>query len=459
MTPRRIWLILFVVACALRLPDVGNPLVDIDEQMYLLVAQRMWDGAIPYVDIWDRKPIGLFLIFAGAAGLPGDAVVAYHLLALAAATLTAGLIAAFAHRFATPVGSLAAGLVYLVWLELLGGRGGQSPVFYDLPILAAAILTFDTATGRRRAAVPAMLLAGLALQIKPTALFEGAFLGITLLVTSWRRHRSPARLIGAALLYAGVALLPTIAAGIAYAAIGHVDAWWFANVESIFLRRVTPNDPLIMRLLGVGAVLLLPAVLAIRGIASHPRGSRWFVAGWLVTATIGWLLVPPYFNHYALPLLVPLALAAATALDRRPWRIATAVVGAALLLMSGYPHWRETTDTRHRLAALATIIDRERGRGCLFVFQAPPALYSATRSCLPTRYPFPFHLTEASEAGAIGVDPVSEVARILASRPPVIARGSRPARTPAGMLVDRAIADHYRPIARDIGITLYRRRN
>ena len=31
MTPRRIWLILFLVACALRLPDVGNPLVDVDE--------------------------------------------------------------------------------------------------------------------------------------------------------------------------------------------------------------------------------------------------------------------------------------------------------------------------------------------------------------------------------------------------------------------------------------------
>ena len=47
MTSRRIWLILGLVALALRLPDIGNPLVDLDEQMYLLVGQRMWDGAIP----------------------------------------------------------------------------------------------------------------------------------------------------------------------------------------------------------------------------------------------------------------------------------------------------------------------------------------------------------------------------------------------------------------------------
>ena len=67
-----------LVALALRLPDIGNPLVDLDEQMYLLVGQRMWDGAIPYVDIWDRKPIGLFLIYAASAALPIDAIVAVH---------------------------------------------------------------------------------------------------------------------------------------------------------------------------------------------------------------------------------------------------------------------------------------------------------------------------------------------------------------------------------------------
>jgi hypothetical protein len=35
----------------------GNPDVDFDEPFYLLVGDRMLHGAIPYVDIWDRKPI------------------------------------------------------------------------------------------------------------------------------------------------------------------------------------------------------------------------------------------------------------------------------------------------------------------------------------------------------------------------------------------------------------------
>ena len=114
---------------------------------------------------------------------------------------------------------------------------------------------------------------------------------------------------------------------------------------------------------------------------------------------------------------------------------------------------------RRRLAALARIIDRERGSACLFVMQAPPALYDATRSCLPTRYPFPAHLVEASEARAIGVDPVAEIERILAARPAVIAAAAIP-RTqdrPTVMLVQRVLAHHYRAVANDLGITVYRR--
>ncbi|WP_137898664.1 hypothetical protein [Sphingomonas sp. 2SG] len=456
MTQRLSWLILILAAVALRLPDIGNPLIDVDEQMYLLVGQRMWEGAIPYVDIWDRKPIGLFLIAAAARGLPGDPVVAYHLLALAAAAATAGLIATMARRHAGAAGALVAGLLYFVWLELLGGRGGQSPVFYDLAIVAAAMLTRDTIAGRRRAAIPAMLLAGIALQIKPTAVFEGCFFGVALLGATWHRHRNPARLAAAAALYAASALLPTIAAAAAYAGMGHGGAWWFATIESIFLRQATPGDPIAARLAGVALVLLVPAGLAIRGLVARPDR---FLTGWLAVAVVGWLLVPPYFNHYALPLLLPIAVCAAAALDRRAMQALAAVAGGALLVFSGYPHRGDTADTRQRVATLARVIDRMRGQGCLFLVQAPPALYDATESCLPTRYPFPFHLVEASEARAIGIDPTQEVARILAARPPVIAIGDIPRnrRRPGVILVHRALARHYRAVARELGVTVYRR--
>ena len=431
MTARATWLILILAAAALRVPDMGNPLVDLDEQMYLLVGQRMWQGAIPYV--------------------------AYQLAALAVAVVTAGLIASFVRRLGRPAGGLAAGLLYLLWLELLGGRGGQSPVFYNGLVVAAAALTWRGRDGDRRYAIGAMLLVGLAMQIKPTVVFEGGFFGIVLLAASWNRRRSWPRTAGDTLLYGAIACLPTLVAYAVYAAIGHGAAWWFANVESIFLRRTTPGDPIVGHLLGSAILLLVPVAIACRGQAAATGEMRRFVAGWLVVATLGWLLVPPYFNHYALPLLVPVAVAAGLALDRGPMRLLAAGGGAGLLLLSGYPHVGETVRDRRTIAALAAVIDRERGDGCPFVFGAPPALYNATRACLPTRYPFPPHLVQASEYRAIGVDPAREVVRILAAPPPVIVIGPPPTDdngvTPK--LVEHAIATRYRAIARAPGVTVY----
>ena len=90
---------------------------------------------------------------------------------------TALVIAGDARRFAGGAGTLARAIAYLVWLALLSGEGGQAPVFYNLPALLAAAATMrlvgrDDAPSIGAGALP-MLLVGLAMQIKYTALFEG----------------------------------------------------------------------------------------------------------------------------------------------------------------------------------------------------------------------------------------------------------------------------------------------
>ena len=64
-------LILVVVAALLaRAATFGNPVLGSDEEFYFTVS-RMWaEGATPFVDVWDRKPIGLFLLYLPAAALP-----------------------------------------------------------------------------------------------------------------------------------------------------------------------------------------------------------------------------------------------------------------------------------------------------------------------------------------------------------------------------------------------------
>ena len=458
------WALLAMLGLALRLPDLGNPIIDLDEQMYLLVGDRMWTGAIPYVDIWDRKPIGLFLIYALARSPGGDAYLGYQLLALAAAVATAGIIAALARRVASGAAGLAAGAVYLVWIELLGGRGGQAPIFYNGFVAAAALLTWlalERPASRWRLGSGAMLAVGLALQVKPTAVFEGAWFGLALLAGAWRAERRKGALAGYAAALVGIAIAPTLAAFAAYAAIGHADAWWFANVDSIFLRAVTPHEPVAGRLIGIALIAAAPLAVAMTALIRIAAPERWLLAGWLTVALAALLAIPPYYNHYALPLIVPVAVLAGVGIaTSRALALLVSIAGVGLLALSGYPSPGATRDARSQVAAMAAVVDRYRGRGCPFVFQAPPVFYRATGSCLPTRYPFAPHLTFAGEANAIGVDPVVEVRRILAGRPPVIVSTA-----PAGdvnrrtyALVQSALAHDYVRVGTGLGYGIYARR-
>ena len=297
LTPRRTGWAILLIAFALRVWDFGNPVIHVDEQYYLLVGDRMLHGAIPYLDIWDRKPIGLFLLYAAIRLLPGDGILAYQIVATLFAAATALLVAIGARRLgARETGALGAAAIYLILLSLLGGRGGQAPVFYNLLVTGAALLTLRLpalAASRRRRAIlvnglAACLLAGLAIQMKYTPAIEGMFFGC---VHLWYLRKAAVRIIpltiaGLAWVLAG--LLPTLGVIAGYALIGRaaLGAFWFANFTSIGLRPGYPIDELTMRLLGIFAQLA-PLILCTLLAWQHrpeaqPGRGRWLIAyGWL----------------------------------------------------------------------------------------------------------------------------------------------------------------------------------
>ena len=267
--------LLLLVALLLRAPLYGDPVIHSDEQFYLLVGDRMLHGALPYVDIWDRKPVGLFAIFAGIRLLGGAGILAYQLVATLFAAATAWLIARIADRHARPPAATTAGALYLVWLMIFDGAGGQAPVFYNLPVAAAALLTLDAvsrpdAAFVRRAA-GAMALMGLAIQIKYTTVIEGVFFGLALLWALRRRNAAPATLAACAVWWIAIALVPTLAVLAFYAALGHADAFVYANFFSIFDRSGDEPPLLFAQHLATALLGLLPAS-CLRGLGRAPHG-------------------------------------------------------------------------------------------------------------------------------------------------------------------------------------------
>ena len=449
---------LLVVALLTRIAKLGDPTITGDEQFYLLVGDRMWQGALPFVDIWDRKPIGLFLLYALFRPFSTDGVLAYQVAALLFAAATAFVLAQIATRLVNPVAATIAGALYLVYLPIMGGAGGQSPVFYNLFTAVAALLVIrcmdgvDGATLRRHGLV-AMLLTGLAMQVKYTALFEGIAFGLTLLWLHWRALGSLGSVATAATSLAAVALMPTALAFGAYAIEGHAWVFVSTNFISIFQKSPLPGFSAVETFLVPSAfkmapLLLLASMAAIRALFRRPFAPQLvFALLWSAFAFVEFFALGRYSDHYAIPMLMPLVVVLASFLDFVPLAFAapSLVIVFAGLIPGAFSRPQALQD-QVRVAALTEALAPYARQGCIYVNDGPPILYLTTHSCLPTRYVFASHLADADEAAA--TDATASMAALLRGRPSAIVVPDRPRVIPRNAatdaLLDRALAADYR---------------
>ncbi len=420
--------LLALLALAVRGWLFGNPVIHVDEQFYLLAGERLLAGDIPYLDFWDRKPVGLYLAYAVPAALFANPVIGYQILATLCAALTAGLIFATARRLTGFGPALAGGAAYIVWLPLFGGIGGQAPVLFNLPMALAASLVMGLVgqtdlRGITRRGCAIMLLAGLAMQIKYSAVFEGVWFGLTLLWLGWRRGGTLPWLAGRAALWITCALAPTLAIWAAYAARGLGSLYFNANFVSVLSDEVD-FGPALLRLFWQ-VLGLTPFWLCLWAAQRHWRGNGqalWLI-GWAGASFGGYLVFGNWFDHYVLTMLVPLSTVAAlgfAAINRR--RLAMALVlgiGLAAGLSRAVVD-RADRGTRAEVARLTAMVKQHRHGGCLYVTEDIPVLFALTRACLPSRFAFPEHLVLARYTHALGVNQADEMRKMLAARPSVI---------------------------------------
>jgi hypothetical protein len=455
-----LWVLGLLIAAtiAIRAPWLGNPNADIDEQLYSLVGSTILDGKLPFVDIWDRKPLGLFALFAFAHAAAGPDTIAYQLLAglfvFGAGVLTYRMAVSLVDR----VTAAGASLLVIILVTRCGAQSANAEAFFIPMMLAMAVLVSDISHPQARPrALVAMLIGGLALQVKYTVLPQCLFFGLWALWGEYRRVASLSRLAGCAAIFGMLGVLPTALIAAAYGLGGHFDAYVFANFISFFERVPAGRyDP------QVAAALGIPLALAVGGLYAafrlnppEDRPKYLFCAGWLA-ASLGTVFLPATVYIYYTAAVVPAAvLVGLPLLDRRglgrifPLVIVLIISVASLLARGGVEAQASERADMDRLAeAIAPHVDaRER---CLFVFDGPTSLYRMTGSCLPTKYIYPDHLNNALETNAIGISQTEEVRRIIASRPSVMVTADvalTPQNLQAKKMVELAIAQHYQPLA------------
>ncbi|WP_459986950.1 ArnT family glycosyltransferase [Komagataeibacter kakiaceti] len=420
--------LVFCILC--RFLSFGNPVFTTDEAFYLFVGGEMLHGSIPFVDIWDRKPLGLFILYEFFHLFGPYRVWAYQVGALISVWLTSLLIMKMARTVSSRAGALVVALIYIAWLNLAGGERGQSPVFYDLPVSYAMLHIVQIIIARNishariiRKSCIAMLLFGLSMQIKYTTVFEGCFAGIYLLYLLARNGFSWPEICKYALAFATIALLPTALVGGIYGLCGYGHAWWFANMVSIFQRGKEPANILMhngMNLLLLVVPLFVNIILQkviCKNRTDEQRKCDLFFNAWSAVSIVGILSIGGWYNHYAIPAFLPLSIASAplfTSAVGKVWLPLLLLAGTIQGQMIILKHRQEEGNGKVFREVLNVL---SKDRGCLFIYNGSTIFYDFYQFCKLTDHPFPGHFHSDIEKKSTGMDPAQEIDKVLSQKP------------------------------------------
>jgi hypothetical protein len=441
-----------------------------DSSLFLYVAQRIQDGALPYRDVWDHKPplifyFGVIGLALADHGLPGVVGVEF------AALLVAASVGFFALQRALGVLPAIFGTVAWTITIPLMLNGGNRPEEYAWPFQFGAIALY---LAERRAPsrwrwVAIGVLAGFAALLKPTIL--GVWLAIYLAeLVRARQIRSLSTFARPLLLGTLGGLAPTILASAYFIANGAfndlVDQVIRFNVEysrsslSGFLDALAHG----VKLTAVSG--LLPIALAgwAMALVQLTRGSAPELARPLFTIAV--LALPidfalasatgrPYSEYFlaclptlgilaavAISSLRPALERAASRLSMRPLPFAASIVIlGTLVLASAIPalvEYRQkqgpTDQERTRSQATAYVVGHTAPTDRVLFWGGEGGLNYTTGRRSPTRYAYQFALYMRHYQRP---DQIDELLSALKHDPPALIVDASPATTDAAPL-DRA---------------------
>jgi 4-amino-4-deoxy-L-arabinose transferase-like glycosyltransferase len=456
----------FLVA-GLRWASFLPSVIDWDESLYLLQAREWLRGNWPITGVWDMHPVGAPALIAVAFVLFGESIETVRLLGVICVAATGYALIALVRVMGGPRSlGYAAALLYAGHSILLGGLSSNTEIlFAPLVVSALALALADGPPWPRLIGMG--LLIGVALVIKPVVMPEGC-LAFALLAWPVLRARQWGRLAAMASAYLGLCLAPTALVGLAYALRGEFEPWVEATILAPFVYasagvtletaifRITLAAVALRWLLVFG--LLFPLLL-LRLADPVLRRLAWLGLGWFLVGCIAVAGPRFFFAHYFLILLPPLALLSAVGMMAAArmlcvGRSKALVMGLAALVAldlvgtdfnirihRGFA--MGTPDAPRRIAAIVN--DELRPGEAIFVANYQPVVYFLTQAALPTRFPFPVHLT-GSFGSLAGVDTDAEVARILAARPRFIVLDRSEwfsMRASAMAMLTEAIEEHY----------------
>ena len=454
--PDIFYFILFAALSVLfRFMSFHFSVADHDESTYLVVAQEILKGKTLYVDIWDTKPPGIFLIFSSFISIFGHSIVAVRLFSSLIIGFTAYFIFLASCRWRKDkAAALIGGLAYVFMSSAHKWSLSVNTELYFNLFTAIGLFIF---TGKKSTMnyFLAGLVFGLGFIIKYFVLFDLLALWIFYLLTALKggSGRAVVREARNTLVLGLGFLLPFLSVLFGYLLSGNLEE--FAYVSFVVPLQYSDKFNIIRALNFVAEFHLVyaPVVIVVYMILMKGRDRQLALLGgiWLALVWIIVILPGKFFPHYYFQLLVPLSFLL-TGIKNSGLRVerflASHVKLALILIFAGFLAWnlglqyrnfvRKPDVVREAAHYLEHIIDQDDVIYC----DATTMIYFLLDKSPPGRYVHTTLLSDPRHIDAIGVDVNEEYRKIFGKDPDyVITRDKPPPRLKE--YIDR----HYRLIA------------
>ena len=404
-----------------------------DAGVFFYTAQRLLEGGMPYRDVWDHKPPGVY--FVSALGLALGGTVGVWLVQIAFLVAAAAVGHRVLSREFGPAPALVGSVAWLVAVPRLFLEYGQAQFaeFFALPLQFGALLLYAPSLAIRRA-VAIGLLGGLAVLLKPT--LAGLWIAMVVVLLVTRRSAAPRPI--AAIAAGGIVPVALVGAWalVRGALPDMVDQVLVYN--SVYSSYSSAAERI--GAIAIGLRLTLPSGLALIAVASwiYLVAARRWAPPLLAVALVAFPLelalsaLGRGYHYYFLPWLPAMAVlvscAASELLSRVPVRAARLVLTVAVVLMCAQPALlvaRLATlndDGRIRAAAAYVAANTQPGDTVLVWGSSTEILYLSGRRA-PTRYVYQY-----GPLATRGYATVARVDELLAdlerARPVMIIDGS-----------------------------------
>lgn len=428
--------------------------IDRDESLYLLVARSLLNGTPPYIEVWDNKPPGIFILFYWAISLLGDSVVSIRILACLSVAITSYFLYKLGGIFSEnnkKIGLLS-GILYLVFSLNNDGVAANTEIFFAPFVVITFYLLFKTNKYTYFTFLFLGLLLGIAMQLKYVVFMD--FVAYLLIATHYSyfkiKNTNKFKIIILLNIFSSIGfILSFLAVALYFISVGYFEEYIYATVIanskyidatgfslSNFLSAIIYQ--IYINFLLYLCLFLSPIYIKYpKNIILKDKIILCYFIVWVSLTFIATLLSKRFIDHYYLQLLPPLCLLSSYIIIKtlsnklltNKLRIILLSAITILLLQPVYPHLQKSTNV-----VINRYIKQQQNWGdkesivanyikakiaptdYIYVVNYQPIIYYLVEAKLPTKYVFPSHLVSYYST-ITGINPLQELNSIMNKKP------------------------------------------